>query len=80
MTHLDEETMAHTDQRAARLSSGPLAATRLLFLIGRYSSAFREKRALKNLDDRLLEDIGISRADRDAFLKQSWDAPDHWTR
>ncbi len=72
--------MIYTDRNTAPLSFGRSAAKRLLLLIGRYSSVFREKRALKNLDDRLLKDIGISHADRDAVLKQSWDAPDHWTQ
>lgn len=72
--------MIHTDRHTAPLSYGRSAAKRLLLLVGRYSSVFREKRALKNLDDRLLKDIGISRADRDAVLKQPWGAPDHWSK
>lgn len=72
--------MIHTDRRTAPLSFGRSAAKWLLLLIGRYSSVFREKRALKNLDDRLLKDIGISPAERDAVLKQFWGAPDHWTK
>jgi uncharacterized protein YjiS (DUF1127 family) len=72
--------MIYTDRNIAPLSFGRSAAKRLLLLIVRYSIIFREKRAFKNLDDRLLKDIGISQADRDTVLKQFWGAPDHWTQ
>ena len=72
--------MIYTDRNIAPLSFGRSAAKRLLLLIVRYSIIFREKRAFKNLDDRLLKDIGISQADRDTVLKQFWGAPDYWTQ
>lgn len=39
----------------------------------------RQRRQLRDLDDHLLEDIGITRAEAIAESRQTlWNAPDHW--
>ena len=51
--------------------------SRLLGLAG----VARQRRRLKDLDDHMLRDIGVSRsqAEREA-RKAPWDVPDHWTQ
>ncbi|SDE19438.1 DUF1127 domain-containing protein [Ruegeria marina] len=45
----------------------------------RLAALWRQRRALANLDDRALEDIGLSRAQADAEARRPfWDAPDFW--
>ncbi len=48
-------------------------------LLRRWASLHRERRALAALDDRLLDDVGITRAqaDREAG-RPAWNAPPHW--
>jgi len=44
-------------------------------------ASWRQRRDLKALDDRALDDIGISRRQADAEARRSfWDAPDTWRR
>jgi uncharacterized protein YjiS (DUF1127 family) len=44
-----------------------------------YGSLARSRRALARLDDRLLRDIGLTRADAEAEAERPrWDAPPHW--
>lgn len=39
----------------------------------------RSRRALKHLDDHLLRDIGLTRAEAQAEADRGgWDAPSHW--
>lgn len=39
----------------------------------------RSRRALAHLDDHLLSDIGLSRAEAEAeAIRPVWDAPSHW--
>lgn len=38
----------------------------------------RQRAHLARLDDRLLRDIGISRAQAEAEAARGWDAPAHW--
>lgn len=70
------QTIRHTIPMTLR----PSAIKWSLQLLGRYSTLARERRALKNLDDRLLDDIGTDRAGRDAELDRRWNAPAHWSR
>ena len=53
--------------------------TRPRDLLRRWASLRRERRALAALDDRLLDDVGITRAqaDREAG-RPPWNAPPHW--
>jgi len=47
--------------------------------IGQAIALRRSRRALAQLDDRLLRDIGLSRSEAEAELARSpWDAPPHW--
>lgn len=44
-------------------------------------SGARQRRHLARLDDHLLRDIGLSRAEASAEASRMiWDAPAHWTR
>jgi uncharacterized protein YjiS (DUF1127 family) len=44
-------------------------------------SLYRQRRALARLDDRALEDIGITRAEADAEARSGfWDVPNHWVK
>lgn len=49
----------------------------VLYLVGRYDYAverFRSRRALEDLDDRLLRDIGVSRDEaRQEYRRSFWD-------
>ncbi len=46
-----------------------------------FLSLYRQRRALARLDDRALEDIGVTRAQADAEARSGfWDVPDHWIR
>lgn len=50
-------------------------------LLGRLALALslgRQRAHLARLDDRLLRDIGISRAQAEAEAARGWDAPAHW--
>ncbi|MEJ6401388.1 DUF1127 domain-containing protein [Yoonia sp. 2307UL14-13] len=39
----------------------------------------RQRRTLKDLDDHMLRDIGVTREEADIESKrQVWDVPDHW--
>ncbi len=49
--------------------------TRILSLL----SLARQRRALAQLDDRALEDIGVTRSQAEVEAKRPvWDAPDNW--
>ena len=51
--------------------------TRLIFL----RDLWRQRRALKDLDDAALEDIGISRSQAESEARRPiWDAPETWYR
>lgn len=40
---------------------------------------WRQRQALKSLDDKALRDIGVTRSQADAEARRSvWDAPDSW--
>ncbi len=42
-------------------------------------SLFRQRTALRELDDHLLEDIGVTRAEAEKeAARPAWDAPSHW--
>jgi len=47
-------------------------------LTNRFALA-RQRRSLRDLDDHLLDDIGITRAQAQSEAKKPiWQAPDHW--
>ncbi|MDX2485340.1 MAG: DUF1127 domain-containing protein [Pseudodonghicola sp.] len=47
--------------------------------LGRLVAIWRQRRALETLDNRALEDIGVSRAQADAEARRAfWDAPATW--
>jgi uncharacterized protein YjiS (DUF1127 family) len=53
----------------------------LFTLAARAAALHRQRAALRRLDDRALEDIGITRAEADAEAgRPVWDAPRHWHR
>ena len=64
----------------------PMAPARRRGLLARLAQGQRmrrETRALRLLDDRLLTDIGLSRADAEVLAGEMdglprWDAPAHW--
>ncbi len=42
---------------------------------------WRQRRALRHLDDHVLRDIGLTRAQAEAEARRRpWDAPDNWRR
>jgi uncharacterized protein YjiS (DUF1127 family) len=48
-------------------------------MLGRFASDARSRRDLLRLDDRLLDDIGLSRHEAEAEASRApWDAPLHW--
>lgn len=53
----------------------------LLSLAARSAALHRQRAALRRLDARALEDIGVSRAQADAEASRApWDAPTLWSR
>jgi uncharacterized protein YjiS (DUF1127 family) len=62
----------------------PLAALRLFHLptfIASRVALTRSRRSLRRLDDHLLRDIGLTRAEAEAEATRAlWDAPAHWKR
>lgn len=70
---------AHRSLNAAlsHNAMGPALLARIINMV----SLHRQRRKLATLDDALLSDIGISRADalREA-ARPFWDAPTHWHR
>jgi uncharacterized protein YjiS (DUF1127 family) len=65
---------------AALLQSRPARpALHLLKRLVRASALARSRRPLARLDDHLLRDIGLTRAEAEAeALRPAWDAPRHW--
>lgn len=68
-----------------RLNLAPFTtlAARLLTAVLRHSQRARMRRALRRLDDHLLRDVGLSRAEAEALADSLtaipvWDAPAHW--
>lgn len=58
-----------------RRSLSPIAA------LARLIEVSRQRRALRQLDDRALNDIGVTRAQADReSARVAWDAPEHWQR
>ncbi|MEM7599291.1 MAG: DUF1127 domain-containing protein [Pseudomonadota bacterium] len=51
------------------------------FSILDFLSLYRQRRALARLDDRALDDIGVTRAEAEKEAKSGfWNVPDHWLR
>lgn len=47
--------------------------------LGAMISLWRQRRQLAKLDDRALQDIGVSRSEADQEASRMfWDAPSHW--
>lgn len=63
-------------------SSRPAAsrpAFSFLTALGHHLSVWRQRQALKTLDDARLKDLGLSRAEADAEARRAiWDAPETW--
>jgi uncharacterized protein YjiS (DUF1127 family) len=69
MTYISAPHSACAPRRPLRLS----LFTRL--------QIWKQRRDLAKLDDRALEDIGLSRAEAEREAKRPlWDAPRHWQR
>ncbi len=62
----------------------PLARNTRPALLGTVLKAFsiwRERQTLRDLDDHILKDIGVTRDDADVETKRPvWDAPNRWMR
>lgn len=66
-----------TLQRTTRARSSRSILSRAL----QARAVARERKALANLDDAILKDIGISRTDAIRESERSaWDAPRHWMK
>ncbi|CUH87206.1 hypothetical protein PH5382_01131 [Phaeobacter sp. CECT 5382] len=68
---------------AANRTAAPCTHTHrrfgLLSLLADRAALLRQRRALKKMDDRALDDIGLSRAQAEAEAKRPlWDAPESW--
>lgn len=64
---------------AARKSHRRLAVPRLLLSLLAWRHEARQKARLRLLDDRLLQDIGVTRAEAEAEADRPlWDSPAHW--
>ena len=51
----------------------------LIARLGRMLAVKRQRTQLRDLDDRMLDDIGVSRAEAQAEARlPAWDAPDFW--
>ncbi len=76
MAHLDLGLSRHRPARRAARRAGGIAG--VLFAV---LALARSRRALAELDDHMLADIGVTReaAGREA-ARPFWDAPDHWLR
>lgn len=69
-------TMRHLSA-LARLPAGLLA--RLLARLLAAQALARSRRSLGRLDDDILRDIGLTRAEAESEARRSpWDAPMHW--
>lgn len=50
-------------------------------ILGRLFGVWKQRQALRRLDDRALEDIGVTRRDAEQEANRAfWDAPDTWKR
>lgn len=56
-------SLAHNTASALSWPQMRLSAKGLLGYLARLDATYRQRRALASLDDRLLEDIGLTRAD-----------------
>ncbi|PZQ52279.1 MAG: hypothetical protein DI556_01050 [Rhodovulum sulfidophilum] len=58
------------DQRAARQTWPRLSVRGILDRLIALDALYRQRRTLESLDDRMLRDIGVTRADVDAEIKR----------
>lgn len=64
---------------AARVLEGATLLSRLPSRLIDFSALTRSRRSLSRLDDHLLRDIGLTRAQARAEAdRRGWDAPSHW--
>lgn len=72
--------MKGSAMRSAALTRPAAPASRsLLARLTQILTLARSRRALKHLDDHLLRDIGLNRAEAEAEMRRPfWDAPSHW--
>lgn len=74
-------TLALPRIAAAQTASHPATPTlrRLWAALVQAPARARQRRALARLDDRLLADVGLTRAQALAEAERpAWDAPQHW--
>lgn len=65
------QVIAHRSHRASRPNARPS--------LGQLIGLWRQRQALKSLDDAALKDIGITREHANAEARRSfWDAPSNW--
>lgn len=71
--------MTYTVDTCHSACTTPQSRPSLLSFVTSRLALMRQRRSLKTLDDRALEDIGISRADAQCEANRSiWDAPANW--
>jgi uncharacterized protein YjiS (DUF1127 family) len=82
MAQCDCNVAPHGGSARATGLTGLLApVVTVLGMIADAAELARQRRALRNLDDRLLGDIGLDRAGVARELsKTRWNAPSHWMR
>jgi len=78
MTRILSHSLPLSWQAISRAAAG-LTALSLTSRLTRAQALHRQRCALAALDDRLLADIGLTRAQAEAELNATiWDAPAHW--
>ncbi|RPE72067.1 uncharacterized protein YjiS (DUF1127 family) [Pacificibacter maritimus] len=62
-----------------RRAFGAPSSTSLLSRLAQARTVARQRKALAALDDHILDDIGVTRAQAEhESSRPAWDAPNHW--